>query len=65
MRDKVGTNFNEILSLEKKKGGCIRPKKQMEDFLEVLTDCELRDLRFLETPFTWNNRREGEALIYE
>lgn len=36
-------NFNKILSFSKKMGGRDRLEKQIEDFLEVLSNCELRE----------------------
>lgn len=68
-RDKVSQlvvgNFNEIFPLDEKRGGRLRPEKQIVDFHQVLTNCDLRDLGFIRPPFTQSNRREGEALINE
>lgn len=35
----------------------------MEDFRQVLIECDLSDLGYSRNPFTWSNQREGEALI--
>lgn len=43
----------------------MRVEKQIEDFWDTLSDCNLRDLDFSETPFSWSNHREGRELIYE
>lgn len=37
-------NFNEIINQNEKGGGRPLPEKQMKDFRDVLTDCDLRDL---------------------
>ena len=34
---------------------------QMEAFREALEGCQLEDLGFKGYPFTWNNKRLGEA----
>ena len=46
-------DFNEIIGLSEKEGGRIRPKRQMELFLEVINFCALRDLGYVELKFTW------------
>ena len=54
-------DFNAILhSIEKLSK---RPPKinQMEAFREALEGCQLEDLGFKGYPFTWNNKRLGEA----
>lgn len=56
---------NEILSHSEKKGGQIRLEWQLEYFREVLTNCDLRDLKFLGAPFMWINQRVENDLICE
>ena len=46
-------DFNEIVGLLEKKGGCIRPRKQMEDFVTTIDYCGLCDLGFIGSKFTW------------
>ena len=46
-------DFNEIIGLSEKEGGRIRPKRQMELFLEVINFCALRDLGYVGLKFTW------------
>ena len=46
-------DFNEIIGLLEKEGGRIRPKRQMELFLEVINFYALRDLGFVGPKFTW------------
>lgn len=58
-------DFNEVLHLLEKWGGRARFEKQMEEFCEVLTACELRDLGYEGSPFTWCNNREKDGRIFE
>lgn len=58
-------DFNEILHMAKKQGGRNRSEKQMTDFREVLTSCDLRDMGYVCSPFTWCNNTEGSHRIYE
>ena len=37
-------DFNEIVSMEEKRGGVMRPQKQMEDFREAIHECRFKDL---------------------
>ena len=46
-------DFNEIIGLSEKEGGCILPKKQMEDFVSTIDYCGLCDLGFIRSKFTW------------
>lgn len=49
----------------RKKKGCNRPKFLIEAFCEVLSPCELRDLGFAGSMFTWCNNRDGQDSIFE
>lgn len=44
--------FNEIIGLSEKEGGCIHPRKQMEDFVTTIDYCGLCDLGFIGSKFT-------------
>ncbi|XP_042950258.1 uncharacterized protein LOC122282367 [Carya illinoinensis] len=58
-------DFNELLSNDEKMGGVDRPFFQMERFREALDECELGDLGFVGSRFTWCNKREGRSFIKE
>lgn len=58
-------DFNKVLHNFEKWGGQARPEKLMNDFCEVLTACDLRDLGYEGTQFTWCNNRQGEGRIFE
>lgn len=58
-------DYNEILHLTKKWGGRARPEKQMSDFREVLARCELKDLGYAGSPFTWCNNSDCDSRIFE
>lgn len=50
-------DFNEIANSFEKKGGRLRPERQMKDFREMLEDCNLMDLGFTGRWFTWEQGR--------
>ncbi|KAF5452034.1 hypothetical protein F2P56_027074 [Juglans regia] len=57
-------DFNEVLDPNEKWGGWgVRPESQMEHFTSVLNDCELKDLGFARSFYTWCNRREDNDRI--
>lgn len=61
----VMDGFNKILSQEEKWGGWSCLEGQMEEFRNVLSECDLKDLGYTRTNFTWCNRRKGVNKIYE
>ncbi|XP_042942727.1 uncharacterized protein LOC122276878 [Carya illinoinensis] len=58
-------DFNELVSNEEKMGGAERPFFQMESFREALDECELGDLGYVGSSFTWCNKREWRDFIKE
>ncbi|KAL0327022.1 UNVERIFIED_CONTAM: hypothetical protein Sangu_1780200 [Sesamum angustifolium] len=58
-------DFNEILDQSEKLGGLARPMWQIRKFREALEQCELVDLGFAGTPFTWCNRHSEPNTVYE
>ena len=58
-------DFNEILEADEKFRGVPKSRRQMQDFRDTLTSCNLHDLGFVGPKFTWNNMREGEFFIKE
>ncbi|KAL6570158.1 hypothetical protein OROMI_014672 [Orobanche minor] len=55
----VGGDFNIILQPEEKKGGAGPIQSDMEEFSDCLLNCNLSDVGFAGTPFTWY--RDGVA----
>jgi hypothetical protein len=55
-------DFNEILFSHEKEGGNPRPLNFMQNFRDVLTDCNLHDIGFLGDQFTWRRGRIRERL---
>lgn len=53
-------DFNEITHSDEKIGWLGRDAKQVEDFKECLSRCELFDLGFIRQNFTWCNGRGGD-----
>ncbi|KAL9670653.1 hypothetical protein QQ045_008209 [Rhodiola kirilowii] len=56
-------DFNEVISSSEVLGSIGRQNWQMENFRRALEECELSDLGFSGYPFTFSNRREGEAEV--
>jgi hypothetical protein len=54
-------DFNEIVDQSEKLGliDCI--ESQMQLFCSALADCSLLDIGFQDWPYTWSNRRDGDA----
>lgn len=57
--------FNEILSIDEKRGGRQRPERQIQQFKDALDDCGLMDLGFKGPKFTWFRRNGNGAGIFE
>jgi hypothetical protein len=56
-------DFNEDLWQEEHLSCTPRAVNQMEAFREVLFECDLTDLGFLGTPYTYDNKRHGRANV--
>ncbi|KAI0504096.1 hypothetical protein KFK09_015043 [Dendrobium nobile] len=50
----VGGDFNIIANANERRGGKCPNYKAMEDFNEMINDCNLNDIGFCGSPFTWN-----------
>ena len=57
-------DFNELLHMEEKRGGRLRPHAQMQAFQDILDFCGFMDLGFIGPEFTRHSRRHGH-LIWE
>lgn len=58
-------DFNEITWSEEKKGGNYGSWQNMRRFIEATSYCELLDLGWTGSKFTWSNGRRGGDLIRE
>lgn len=58
-------DFNEILSNDEKYREATRSFSQMECFRVALDECELSDLEYIGSKYTWSNNREGGAFTKE
>ncbi|KAA3479129.1 reverse transcriptase [Gossypium australe] len=58
-------DFNEILYSFEKKGGLPREEQRMEDFRNVLQDCQLIDVGYTGRWFTWERGNSPETNIKE
>ncbi|XP_024171719.1 uncharacterized protein LOC112177688 [Rosa chinensis] len=47
-------DFNEVLHVAEKAGGCVRREGQMQQFRDALAFCDLFDLGFSGSAFTWS-----------
>ncbi|KAI0524341.1 hypothetical protein KFK09_003708 [Dendrobium nobile] len=50
----VGGDFNIIANANERRGGKCPNYKAMEDLNEMITNCNLNDIGFCGSPFTWN-----------
>lgn len=56
-------DFNEITGLSEKEGGSMRPRRQMEIFVEAINQCRLREVDFVGPRFTWiYQQKDGEQI---
>lgn len=58
-------DFNEIIRIQEKLGGPLRPNSQMQDFCDVLDECGFRDLGFMGNKFTWAEQFVDGSSIWE
>ncbi|KAF5458927.1 hypothetical protein F2P56_022920 [Juglans regia] len=58
-------DFNEVLHHSEKYGGTRRADKQIDDFRNVLQDCQLWDLGFTQGKYTWSNFRQDHNFTKE
>lgn len=54
-------DFNEILSDEDKRGGAMRPERQLTAFRETVVECDFHELQVMGPIFTWS-RSKGDDL---
>ncbi|XP_060182297.1 uncharacterized protein LOC132611960 [Lycium barbarum] len=62
---KVGGDFNVILNEEEKIGGLPVYPSKYEDFAFCVNSCELGEVEFRGSPFTWWNGRAGQDCIFK
>lgn len=58
-------DFNEIIAQSEKFGASLRRESQMEAFRVVLKECQLSDLGFKGSKFTWLNCRQDGIFTKE
>ncbi|XP_042944830.1 uncharacterized protein LOC122278715 [Carya illinoinensis] len=58
-------DFNEITSHGEKWGGLPRSFRQMEEFRQSLAVCNLGDISYVGSHYTWCNNREGTGFTKE
>jgi hypothetical protein len=56
-------DFNETLYAHEHFSNSARPEWQMRNFRDVIDDCQLQDLGWSGTAYTWDNRRGGDANV--
>ena len=54
-------DFNVTLNFAEKLSRQLPQSQLMDDFREALEMCHLEDLGYRGYPFTWNNKRPGDA----
>jgi len=58
-------DFNEILSQDEKVGEVVRRERQMDGFRIALEDCQLGDLGYVGSRFTWSNKHGDNTFTKE
>ena len=58
-------DFNDIMVADEKQGGCAQPRRLLEDFSTAINDCQLLDLGYKVSMFTWERSRGSERWIQE
>ena len=58
-------DFNEILHLGEKVGGTLRPEGQIRSFREAVNFCNLRDMGYVGSDFTWSRRLGDRGWVGE
>ncbi|XP_060196130.1 uncharacterized protein LOC132625487 [Lycium barbarum] len=61
----IGGDFNVVLNDEEKIGGNPIQPQDIEDFAFCINSCDLEEVNFKGSPFTWWNGRADEACIFE
>ncbi|XP_060210626.1 uncharacterized protein LOC132637573 [Lycium barbarum] len=61
----VGGDFNVLLNEEEKIGGQLVLPQEYEDFAFCLNSCELHEIPFKGSPFTWWNGRAANDCIFK
>lgn len=56
-------DFNETMWSFEQFSSKRRPERQMLDFREVLSHCDVYDLGFVGTPWTYDNKQSGERNV--
>uniref|UniRef100_A0A2N9J2G5 Zinc knuckle CX2CX4HX4C domain-containing protein n=1 Tax=Fagus sylvatica TaxID=28930 RepID=A0A2N9J2G5_FAGSY len=57
-------DFNEIVKNEEMHGRNRRPDRQMQGFRDAMDECDLIDLGYRGSPFTWCNNRDPPATTW-
>ncbi|KAK4253026.1 hypothetical protein QN277_010863 [Acacia crassicarpa] len=55
-------DFNDLLSQSEKEGGNPRSMRKILNFQRLLSDCQVMDLEFKGSSFTWCNKRVGTTI---
>jgi exonuclease III len=58
-------DFNEILTQEEKTGAILRKEGHMDQFRNALVNCQLTDLGFIGSKYTWTNCRSDGNFVKE
>uniref|UniRef100_M1DHQ7 AP endonuclease/reverse transcriptase n=1 Tax=Solanum tuberosum TaxID=4113 RepID=M1DHQ7_SOLTU len=61
----IGGDFNVVLNSEEKIGGLPVRDADCEDFKTCIESCDLAQVKFKGSPFTWWNGRDGNDCIFE
>lgn len=58
-------DFNDMMSMEEKRGGQRQPRALLNGFFETIMECGLEDLGFTRDIYTWERARGMERWVLE
>ncbi|KAH0702280.1 hypothetical protein KY285_016558 [Solanum tuberosum] len=61
----ISGDFNVVLNADEKLGGLVVQPTDVDDFASCIGDCDLTEVPFRGSPFTWWNGRAAEDCIFE
>lgn len=61
----VRGDFNDVMYVHEMQGGTPHPRALLEGLKEVVSECGLRDMGFIDNEFMWERSRGSESWVQE